>query len=293
MILWLSFSFNLSTTNHYDCRKPRSHDLGFLQFAVVPKNITERLRRQADSERLARQASDELKRHQKWFLECLFSVLAKLAKADGMIDEQEVRIAERVFERYPLAEQMREYCCGVFNRAKKSSKTIYWYAGQFGDTQNADLCIYIYDLLWDVALADGYLHPAEKEILLNICDSLRISRGYFDVNYKRHMGSFVEGDKNEKKRNDRDGATHSDASTKQYVSRKSSISDAYEILECGSAATDDELRSAYHKMAKRYHPDALRANGVPEEMILFATQRMVQINAAWQDIRRHRQNTEQ
>ena len=82
-------------------------------------------------------------------------MLAKLAKADGVIDEQEVRIAERVFERYPLAEQMREYCCGVFNRAKKSSKTIYWYAGQFGDTQNADLCIYIYDLLWDVALADG------------------------------------------------------------------------------------------------------------------------------------------
>ena len=37
MILWLSFSFNLSTTNHYDCRKPRSCDLGFLQFAVVPK----------------------------------------------------------------------------------------------------------------------------------------------------------------------------------------------------------------------------------------------------------------
>ncbi|MBQ6140359.1 MAG: hypothetical protein IJI54_03650, partial [Kiritimatiellae bacterium] len=29
-------SFNLSAANHYDCRKPRSCDLGFLQFAVVP-----------------------------------------------------------------------------------------------------------------------------------------------------------------------------------------------------------------------------------------------------------------
>ena len=37
MILWLSFSFNLSAANHYDCRKPRSCDLGFLQFAVVPE----------------------------------------------------------------------------------------------------------------------------------------------------------------------------------------------------------------------------------------------------------------
>ena len=72
------------------------------------------------------------------------------------------------------------------------------------------------------------------------------------------------------------------------MSGRSSILEAYEILESESTATAEELKSAYRKMAKRYHPDLLRANGVPEEMIAEATARMVQVNAAWDDIRRSR-----
>ena len=37
-----------------------------------------------------------------------------------------------------------------------------------------------------------------------------------------------------------------------------------------------------------YHPDMLRNNGVPEEMIAAATETMAQINAAWADLRRVR-----
>ena len=38
----------------------------------------------------------------------------------------------------------------------------------------------------------------------------------------------------------------------------------------------------------KYHPDRLRQNGVPEEMIAKATDKMAQLNAAWDDIRKAR-----
>ena len=49
-----------------------------------------------------------------------------------------------------------------------------------------------------------------------------------------------------------------------------------------------ELKRKYRELAKKNHPDALRAQGLPEEMIGKATERMSRINAAWATIREAR-----
>ena len=70
--------------------------------------------------------------------------------------------------------------------------------------------------------------------------------------------------------------------------RRSNEPSPFDILGCDSSATNDELRRAYRAQAKKHHPDLLRAQGLPEEMVKRATEQMMRINGAWEEIKRAR-----
>ncbi len=55
------------------------------------------------------------------------------------------------------------------------------------------------------------------------------------------------------------------------------ITDPYKVLGVPTTATDDEVKRAYRRLAKRYHPDANPGDKVAE-------QRMKEINAAYDQI---------
>ena len=66
------------------------------------------------------------------------------------------------------------------------------------------------------------------------------------------------------------------------------LDDAYALLGASAKDSAAELKRKYRELAKKNHPDALRAQGLPEEMIGKATERMSRINAAWATIREAR-----
>ena len=59
------------------------------------------------------------------------------------------------------------------------------------------------------------------------------------------------------------------------------INDPYRVLELDSNATDEQVKAAYRRLAKKYHPDMNRGN--PE-----AEQKMKQINEAYDQIMHHK-----
>lgn len=66
------------------------------------------------------------------------------------------------------------------------------------------------------------------------------------------------------------------------------IDEAYTVLGCSPWASDKELKTAYRKEAMRWHPDRLRGEGIPQELIDNANEKMATLNAAWVIIKKHR-----
>ena len=60
---------------------------------------------------------------------------------------------------------------------------------------------------------------------------------------------------------------------------------AYSVLGARPSDSQQELTRKYRELAKKHHPDALRARGASEDAIAKATERMSRINAAWAEVR--------
>jgi len=60
----------------------------------------------------------------------------------------------------------------------------------------------------------------------------------------------------------------------------------YETLGCEPDADMEQVKQAYRRMSRQYHPDAVAAKGLGQEFMEFAKRKMQEINEAYQAIRR-------
>lgn len=58
------------------------------------------------------------------------------------------------------------------------------------------------------------------------------------------------------------------------------MSDPYKVLEISPDATDDQVKEAYRKMAKKYHPDNYAGSPIAD----LATEKMKEVNEAYDQI---------
>jgi DnaJ like chaperone protein len=60
------------------------------------------------------------------------------------------------------------------------------------------------------------------------------------------------------------------------------------VLGVTREMTDDALKSAYRKLVRENHPDSLTAQGMPEEFVQLANERLAAINDAWDRVSKER-----
>lgn len=187
----------------------------------------------------------------------LFSVLGKLSKIDGVITSHEIAVTERFINSLHIADSEKQFAKQVFREARNSNYTIEDFAIQLYQTSKRQpaLLLSFFELLFQIAAADGKLHPAEETALKRIKDIFQISDHQFD-NMKAVY--FKELDR------------------------------YYKILNCTSQSSNEEIRSNYKKLVKDFHPDRIVSKGLPEEFIDFATKRFREIQEAYDEIKKER-----
>lgn len=197
------------------------------------------------------------------------AMFAKMAKADGSISQREIAVVERCFARLGFAAETRRYAIQAFRRAKQDGHDIREYAQDFARVvQSVEIRELLYELLWDLACADGEPVEAEVRILRDLPSALSIRSEWYSLFARQRLGARRSGG----------GAR----------TNRDELAEAYATLGVEPSASDDEVRRAYREKAKKCHPDVLRSQGLPDEMIGRATEKMAQINAAWATIRSHR-----
>ncbi|XDA97528.1 molecular chaperone DjiA [Sulfitobacter sp. LCG007] len=176
---------------------------------------------------------------------------AKMAKADGQVTRDEVRAFREIFHIPPEAESQ---AARIFNLARQDVAGYETYAGRIGAMFAAqpEMLRDLLEGLFHISLADGSYHPKEDAFLARVAEIFNIPEKEF---IRLRMRIVPDAPK-----------------------------DPYTVLGVDPGAPLPEIRTAWRKLVRENHPDALVARGLPEEALRLAQRRMADINLAWERI---------
>ena len=205
-----------------------------------------------------RQSFSSNQRNQAAFFTALFACLAKLAKADGLVSREEVdKVDSYIKERFNFPDNERLFAIQIFNQAKDDSYTFQDYSAQLASllSQNKNSLIMFYELLFELAIADGVLHDSEEKLLKEV--------------------PFIFG-------------IRSDLFEELKAKFDNQSSDAYLVLGVSRDMSFADIKKEYQKKRREYHPDTLTSKGLPEELLEKAKERFIQIQQAYEEIEKQK-----
>ncbi|MEE9411921.1 MAG: co-chaperone DjlA [Methylococcales bacterium] len=213
---------------------------------------------------------------QQSFFEATFLMMGHLAKADGQVSKQEIKLAQSVMERMQLSDTLRQSAMNLFRQGKSADFEFEpilddLYNNCAGDAHMMRLFL---EFQLQVALSDGKVHPTEEAILRRICECLSISSLQYGA-LKMAVEAYT-----------RMGADQYQYrhSTRSRRTTTVSLRDAYAVLGESKTASDKAIEKAYRRGISQNHPDKLAAKGLPDEMIKISTEKTRKIREAYEII---------
>ncbi len=198
-------------------------------------------------------ASIQPERASAVFAIAVIALAAKVAKADGSVTRDEILTFRKWFSFPPEDE---ERISALYNEARRSADGYEEYAAQVGQlfVDRKELLAELVDALYAIAAADGTLHPEEEKMIARIGAMFGLSAQEMRGLRARH--------------------------TTPTSAPGSDLAKAYEALEVSPDASDEEIQKVHRNLVRKFHPDKLASQGLPEEFTSFANDRLAAINAA-------------
>ena len=183
----------------------------------------------------------------------LISLCSIVIKADGQVSQRELDYVRQYF----LSTYGKEKANAIFRTFnevnKKREISAYRICTYLNQRTRYEVRLQLVHFLFGIAQADGSVSQAEINKLKEIAGYLRI--GSYDFESIKAM--FIK-----------------------------STDNAYKILEIEKTATDDEVKKAYRKMAKKYHPDKVVTEN--EAIKKGAEEKFKQVQKAYEEIQKER-----
>ena len=190
------------------------------------------------------------------FSVAMIALSAKMAKADGVVTQDEVRAFQAIFE---VPREETRNVARLYDLAKRDVAGFEVYAEKMAQLcgSGAKNCMMLEDILdglFHIATADGVLHEREGQFLHRVAEIFEIE----EVHYESIMARHVE----------------------------LGAADPYVVLGIERGRPLADVKKHYRQLVAANHPDRLIARGLPQEFIKIATTRIAAINAAYEVIER-------
>ena len=187
------------------------------------------------------------------FFVSLLVLSSAVIKADGQVSQSELNCV-REFIRTNFGDSAVDEAMQMLDGFNRQQVNIYSVGDQIASNMNSSQRLQLFHYLVQIATADGNFSKSEKSVLEAIGAVIRLNNS--DINSIIAM-FYRENDES-----------------------------AYAVLGISPNATDDEVKSAYRKMAMKNHPDKVASLG--PEVQKAAEEKFRQIQDAYETIKRQR-----
>lgn len=204
------------------------------------------------------------------FFTSLFACLGRVNKADGRVTEAEIASAENLMRRLELDEEERRLAIRAFNQGKAADFDLEGELQQFVSftRMRGDLRQMFIEVLLEGAALDGRISAAEQQVLARVANAIQIPPAIYYAMFNAFTAS-------------RGGP----GASRGAAPAVASLEQDFAALGLSKDASDQEIKRAYRKLVSQYHPDRLVSQGLPEEMMETAKNRVRDINLAYDRIK--------
>lgn len=183
------------------------------------------------------------------FIASLMVLLAAVMKADSKLQRSELDYIKRFLRNQFDKEDANNYIL-LYREILKQDYSLHQVCIQIQRSMDHPSRLELVHVLFGLSASDGQTHDREIDVIEQIARYLNINNNDF-------------------------------ASIKAMFVK--SATSSYEILEIKPTATNDEVKKAFRKMAKKYHPDKVGHLG--KELQEKAEEKFVAVNKAYKDIK--------
>ena len=206
---------------------------------------------------------------QNLFFEVAFEVMGHLAKLDGRVSEEEIRIARRIMHAMRLTPEQVRIAIDRFTAGKAPQYPLDQRLTQLRTRigQRHDLSRAFVEIQMQAAIGGGEIDNAKRQRLWEVARTFGIGRVEL-----AQIEALIRAQGQQATR----------------VPGPTDLEAAYRVLGLEAAASDKEIKTAYRRLMNQHHPDKLVSRGLPESMVTIAEQKTREIRAAYELIKGQR-----